>query len=295
MSLFYCYFKGLHHGIKEGISRFFVLNSFGACWSLTSKRRCLRQKIIIFSNLRDELTFEALKNETVTSLPDDLKLEAYFEWPLVPLLYLLSVNGYTVILVCKYLPTVKDYKITQQYLLKGIRSRVIQQVLRPTPGADSSSPLQRKAGTGLNLPFVILNEMPEKFEVETGGPGCLQLTATPATHYYLNPNISEVHHILSVYANFINPTDALDILRQPVNTNKEEKMRNKFSIQSLLNVNPQHYKPGTKKIPEGSSDAHCLDYGPQQRAKYGTVADDDTAMATITCSSHIQERTLPKH
>ncbi|GJX13166.1 DNA helicase [Tanacetum coccineum] len=51
----------------------------------------------------------------------------------------------------------------------------------------------------------------------------LQLTATSATHYYLNPNIPEVHHILSVYANFIYPTDALDIKRQPANTDEEEQ------------------------------------------------------------------------
>ncbi|GKA85570.1 hypothetical protein Tco_0807224 [Tanacetum coccineum] len=65
----------------------------------------------------------------------------------------------------------------------------------------------------------------------------LQLTATPATHYYLNPDISEVHHILSVYANFINPTDALDIQRQPANTDEEEQMTNRFSIHSTSKDN----------------------------------------------------------
>nr|GEX85604.1 DNA helicase [Tanacetum cinerariifolium] len=44
------------------------------------------------------------------------------------------------------------------------------------------------------------------------------------------------------YADFINPTDALDIQKQPCNTDDEEQLRNGFSIQSLLDINPRHYK-----------------------------------------------------
>ncbi|GJS70163.1 DNA helicase [Tanacetum coccineum] len=39
----------------------------------------------------------------------------------------------------------------------------------------------------------------------------LQLSATSATHYYLNPNIPEANYILSVYADLIDPTPALEI------------------------------------------------------------------------------------
>ncbi|GKA36777.1 hypothetical protein Tco_0723342 [Tanacetum coccineum] len=44
------------------------------------------------------------------------------------------------------------------------------------------------------------------------------------------------------YADFINPTSALDIQRQPYNDDSQEQMRNRHSIELLLNVNPQHYK-----------------------------------------------------
>nr|GEV35232.1 DNA helicase [Tanacetum cinerariifolium] len=54
--------------------------------------------------------------------------------------------------------------------------------------------------------------------------GGLHLTATPATYYYLNPNIPEVHYILSVYTDFINPIEALEIQRQPCATDEEEQM-----------------------------------------------------------------------
>nr|GEV92729.1 DNA helicase [Tanacetum cinerariifolium] len=73
--------------------------------------------------------------------------------------------------------------------------------------------------------------------------GGLQLTATPATHYYLNLNVPVATYILNVYAEFINPMDALEIQRQPYSEESQEQMRNRYCIETLLNVNPQHYKP----------------------------------------------------
>nr|GEW43235.1 ATP-dependent DNA helicase PIF1-like [Tanacetum cinerariifolium] len=69
---------------------------------------------------------------------------------------------------------------------------------------------------GLSLPFLIWDEMVEKFDLDEYGKmpklviiavsstwattkyGGLQLSATPATYYYFNPNILEVHYILDV-------------------------------------------------------------------------------------------------
>nr|GEV31352.1 nucleic acid-binding, OB-fold protein [Tanacetum cinerariifolium] len=86
---------------------------------------------------------------------------------------------------------------------------------------------------GVNMPFVIWGEKAEGFDMAayakmpkpvviavsstwaTRRYGGLQLTATPATHYYLNPNIPEANYILNVYAEFINPLEALQIQRQP--------------------------------------------------------------------------------
>ncbi|GKF64008.1 hypothetical protein Tco_0187456 [Tanacetum coccineum] len=71
--------------------------------------------------------------------------------------------------------------------------------------------------------------------------GELQLSATSATHYYLNPKILEVDYILSVYKDLIDPTPALEIQREPCSSQLDEQMRNRHTIESLLNVNPQHY------------------------------------------------------
>nr|GEX56963.1 nucleic acid-binding, OB-fold protein [Tanacetum cinerariifolium] len=113
----------------------------------------------------------------------------------------------------------------------------------------------------------------------------LQLTAIHATHYYLNPHIPEVHHILNVYADFINPVATLEIQRQPCSSELEEQIRNCYSIESLLNVNPQHYqevyKATTDQLdwvnPEGQQYPHNLlqplPLIPDNRGRWTKAAD----------------------
>ncbi|GJV29195.1 hypothetical protein Tco_1385643 [Tanacetum coccineum] len=62
----------------------------------------------------------------------------------------------------------------------------------------------------------------------------LQLTATLATHYYLNP----VHCILNIYKEFIDPVATLETQRQRYPTEEQEQSRNRYSLESVLNVNP---------------------------------------------------------
>nr|GEZ36485.1 hypothetical protein [Tanacetum cinerariifolium] len=116
------------------------------------------------------------------------------------------------------------------------------------------------------------------------------------------------------YEDFINPVPEFEIERQPYNTQLEEQMRNRHMIQSLLNVNPQHYEqikfmteatllqiiaPNgwyyrkcsqcNIKIPEDSAFPQCRNYGPQPTPHYGNcfrdIIDDGTATTTITCFS----------
>ncbi|GJZ62734.1 DNA helicase [Tanacetum coccineum] len=144
--------------------------------------------------------------------------------------------------------------------------------------------------------------------------GVLQLSSTSATHFYLNPNIPEVHYILSVYANFINPTPALEIQREACSSQIDEQMRNRHTIESLLSVNPQHYEqinfttqatllevtaPNgwyyrkcnacNIKVSENSDISLCPNHGPQPTPNYRycfkAVIDDGTATATLTCFS----------
>ncbi|GJT18449.1 E3 ubiquitin protein ligase RGLG2-like protein [Tanacetum coccineum] len=106
--------------------------------------------------------------------------------------------------------------------------------------------------------------------------------------------------IVVLYADFINPIEALEIQRQPCATEEEEQMRNRYSIQSLLNVNPQHYQrvrftteatiiqvsaargwcykkwiACNMKVTGESSNLYC----------FRIIIDDGTATATVTCFS----------
>nr|GEU65612.1 nucleic acid-binding, OB-fold protein [Tanacetum cinerariifolium] len=72
--------------------------------------------------------------------------------------------------------------------------------------------------------------------------GGLQLSSTSATHYYLNLNVPETNHILSIFADLINPVPALEIQRQPYSNPQLEQTRNRYTIETLLTVNPQHYE-----------------------------------------------------
>nr|GEV62190.1 hypothetical protein [Tanacetum cinerariifolium] len=109
----------------------------------------------------------------------------------------------------------------------------------------------------------------------------LQLIATPATYYYLNPNILEVHHILNVYANFINLIATLQIQRQPCNIDQKEQMRNRYSIELLLNVNLQHYK----RI-KFTTEAIVLEVSAAKGWYcFRAIIDDGTVTTTINCFS----------
>ncbi|GKA51523.1 DNA helicase [Tanacetum coccineum] len=123
-------------------------------------------------------------------------------------------------------------------------------------------------------------------------------------------------HVQAHFGERDNAVGISDIM--PCRMDKEEKMRSRFSIQSLLNVNPQHYKQlkftteatimeinaskgwyyrkctaCNKKVPEGSPNPQCSDHGPQQLANYGATFDDGTAVATITCFSPEAHTFLP--
>ncbi|GKB81430.1 DNA helicase [Tanacetum coccineum] len=186
--------------------------------------------------------------------------------------------------------------------------------------------------SGVNLPFLIWGDMADKFDMDEYEKlqkpviiavssawankryGELQLSATSATHYYLNPNIPEVDYILSVYKDLINPTPALEIQREPCTNQLDEQMRNRHTIESLLNVNPQHYQhisftteaillevtaPNgwyyrkcnacNIKVADNSDISQCQNHGLQPTPNYGycfkAVVDDGTATTTITCFS----------
>ncbi|KAJ9557470.1 hypothetical protein OSB04_012084, partial [Centaurea solstitialis] len=68
----------------------------------------------------------------------------------------------------------------------------------------------------------------------------LQLSATPATHYYFNPDIQEVHQSVELVKYDLDPP--LTIRRQRYEDKEKENTRNRFSLAILLAQNPNGYK-----------------------------------------------------
>ncbi|GKD76479.1 nucleic acid-binding, OB-fold protein, partial [Tanacetum coccineum] len=182
----------------------------------------------------------------------------------------------------------------------------------------------------MSIPFIIWNEVAQEFDVKeynkmekpvvipvsscwvTRKYGGLQLTATPATHYYLNPNIVEVHHILNVYQQFIDPAPALPIQQPPYGDEEQEQTRNQWSLESLLKVIPHNYKrvrfttvvlkinaakqwyfkncsACNRKVTEESPGPQCKDHGAQPVPNYGyyfrAIISDGTTTTSLTCFS----------
>ncbi|GKD97746.1 DNA helicase, partial [Tanacetum coccineum] len=116
------------------------------------------------------------------------------------------------------------------------------------------------------------------------------------------------------YPDLINPVPALEIQRQPYSNPLLEQTRNRYSIEALLSVNPQHYEqirftteatlleitaPNgwyyrkcnacNVKVSDNSDVSECHNHGSQPTPNYGycfkAIINDGTATATITCFS----------
>ncbi|GJY40370.1 DNA helicase [Tanacetum coccineum] len=69
-----------------------------------------------------------------------------------------------------------------------------------------------------------------------------QLAATPATYYYLNPNIPEAETSRALYKAKYQETPPLIVCKFPHEDIDQEKQRNRFPLKTLLEQNPQSYK-----------------------------------------------------
>ncbi|GKD09449.1 DNA helicase [Tanacetum coccineum] len=162
---------------------------------------------------------------------------------------------------------------------------------------------------GIILPFLIWGEMAEGFDMEeyaklqkpviivvssawaTKKYGGLQLSATLATHYYINPNIPEANYILGVYADLINPIPTLEIQKAPYTSQEEEQMRNRHTIESLLSVNPDHYITYIL-----SPFIRIFKYGLQlKQQSLKSLPQMDGTTRSVTCAISKYQKTLTFH
>ncbi|GKE31460.1 replication protein A 70 kDa DNA-binding subunit B [Tanacetum coccineum] len=170
--------------------------------------------------------------------------------------------------------------------------------------------------------FAAYNELPGRANVKDAVLTGLQLSATSATHYYLNPNIPETLHIKQQNEQSTDRTPFLIINNQRYEDPNLERTRNRFPLATLLKINPQNYQHvrftseatifrintqkewyyqrcsicGKKVIPEVPI-AKCKDHGPQPTAIYSysfkAILSDGSATTSITCFSN-QANTLTR-
>ncbi|GJU73232.1 nucleic acid-binding, OB-fold protein [Tanacetum coccineum] len=70
----------------------------------------------------------------------------------------------------------------------------------------------------------------------------VQLSATPATHYYINPQTTKSQRVYTVFKEKYNSNPPLQIAKYRCQDPKEEKIRNKQTLHTLLEQNPTTFK-----------------------------------------------------
>ncbi|GJY46764.1 nucleic acid-binding, OB-fold protein, partial [Tanacetum coccineum] len=138
----------------------------------------------------------------------------------------------------------------------------------------------------------------------------LQLSATSATHYYLNPNIPETYHIKQQYQQMATTVPVLNIDHQRYQDLEAEKNQNRFPLATLLAVNPQNYlrarftsdasaykistqnkwfyercaSCGKQVIPSHPIPT-CKNHGPQPTPTYRAIIGDGSGTISLACFS----------
>ncbi|KAL4579076.1 hypothetical protein LXL04_015211 [Taraxacum kok-saghyz] len=90
--------------------------------------------------------------------------------------------------------------------------------------------------------FVSYNQLYSSLEKSSILIDQLQLCATQATHYYLNPDIEEVNHSLPKYKAMFAANPPLQVVKQKYPDHEKEKTRNRYSLSQLIAQNPLSYK-----------------------------------------------------
>ncbi|PWA53249.1 nucleic acid-binding, OB-fold protein [Artemisia annua] len=151
--------------------------------------------------------------------------------------------------------------------------------------------------------------------------GGLQLSATPATHYYLNPNVEEAEHIRQIYMEMMLPVPPLQVpvasthqMEQPgprrlsqLNELMQagpESLVQRFSTQAvILNIDQQmgwyinRCRTCGNKITENMPHRHCQQPGMRPTPNYSycfrITLIDDTGSVLVTCFSPEADSLLP--
>ncbi|GKA42124.1 nucleic acid-binding, OB-fold protein [Tanacetum coccineum] len=142
-----------------------------------------------------------------------------------------------------------------------------------------------------------------------------QLAASPATYYYLNPNIPEAQESRAVFKSKYEETPPLIISKLPYQDIEKEKLKNRYPLKTIMEQNPASYTAirftaeatitsintnrdwyyvscnqcNRAAISQGEN-YRCLDHGPQP----GPFFRDSSGMAPMTFFSPAADK-ITKH
>ncbi|GJZ35269.1 DNA helicase [Tanacetum coccineum] len=123
--------------------------------------------------------------------------------------------------------------------------------------------------------------------------GAIQLSGTPATHYYFNPEIPGIEELRNQYKMQLDLNPPLEISKEKCGDMEHEKNRNRFTLATLLQQNPESYKSVrftceaaitaintlrdwyyescsqcNHKVIDGDNDPYCMTHGTQTTSTY---------------------------
>lgn len=152
--------------------------------------------------------------------------------------------------------------------------------------------------------------------------GGVQLSATPATSYYLNPEIEEADQIRELYAELVGPPIPLTIPPGDAGSQVAEMHQGPVSIETLISMNPEAHMQQVftteatimhidelrgwyfnrcrtchTKIADGFPHWHCQQIGTKTAPNYSyclkLLIGDGTGELGVTCFSPAAESLLP--
>ncbi|PWA55286.1 hypothetical protein CTI12_AA427830 [Artemisia annua] len=137
--------------------------------------------------------------------------------------------------------------------------------------------------------------------------GQIQLSATSATSYYLNPPVEEAAELLAAYNANNTQAPQIQVQTEKMNDWEQEKTRNRVPLVTLLQIDPNtqqvlilqvdttydwYYQKCDEccgKLDYGFVHGHCHPYGsqskPQNSYSFRVIITDGTANAVMTCFS----------
>ncbi|PWA48473.1 nucleic acid-binding, OB-fold protein [Artemisia annua] len=156
---------------------------------------------------------------------------------------------------------IKDYPILTDYIGCYITSGEAGNVGNPTTNQSRLRKVEIQNLNRISIELTLWDHLADKFEKQEieklerpiiiAVTSCrvtkflkrdLQLTSTPATHYYINPDIPDLQQYKAAYKALYEEKEPLCVTRYMLNDNEQEQQKNRIPFQQLFKHKAATYK-----------------------------------------------------